>query len=73
MKAADSAHVRKKIIKELKVAFAIEDHHGQAMWIFWSAHHPREVLRDKVLSRVVLPEPVMPSGATVFRAGNEHL
>jgi hypothetical protein len=53
--------VRQKIVEELEIALAIKDHHRQTMRIVRSADHSRQVLRDDVLEKRGLPEPVMPS------------
>jgi hypothetical protein len=42
-------HMRKQVVEEFEVSFAIEDDHRYAVLMFRRANHPGEVLGNDVL------------------------
>src|SRR6516225_2132748 len=57
MQPSSAVHVRQKIVEELKIALAIEDHHRQPVWLFPCADNSRHVLRNDVLQKRGLAGP----------------
>src|SRR5271166_2005295 len=43
--------MRQKVVEELKIPFAVKDHHRQPVWILWGADHAGHVLRNDVLQK----------------------
>src|SRR5271166_327396 len=51
MQSSGTVHVRKKVVKEFEIAFAIKDHHWQPVWIFRCSDDAGHVLRNDVLQK----------------------
>src|SRR5271157_1532519 len=51
MQPSGTVDVRQKIVEELKVSLAIEDHHRQTVWFLRGVDDSRHVLRNDVLQK----------------------
>src|SRR5260370_36560838 len=48
---AGSLNGGENVVKEFLVALAVEDQHGDPVWIMWRTHDPEHVLGDDVLEQ----------------------